>query len=148
PRGLGAQPHGVVSVGAPGACRKTDGCASRVLGHMARPRDGSDVGLPGQLAVDVAQEVGALEPPVSEELGIERDRDHAIGTGRVGRRDPAEERSEVPGVSVGLAPRDPRIVPLLAPEIDAVARPPPELEPAGPADLVELEILAGAGIAV
>ena len=66
---------------------------------------GPDLGPPAQRAVDVAKEVGALEPPVPEQLGVERRHDHAVPALALGLRDPAQQPGEMIGVTARAVER-------------------------------------------
>ena len=114
---------------------------------MLRARRRSHLGPSVQRAVDVLQEVGPLEPPVPEQLSVERGHDHAVPPLRLATGDRAEQSGEVVRVSARVVERQPGIVRLLGAEIHAGTAHSPELEAAGPAHLVELEVDTVAGIA-
>ena len=146
------EPHAEVAVGAPGAGgHPRSAGARRCSAQVARGGDGPHLALLArECAVDLAEEVGALEPPVAEELGVERRDDDALATlalagrrcrragARSGPRAPARARRRLrPGRRAACRP-DPR----------CGAGHPPELESAGPAHLVELEVRAVARVAL
>ena len=85
---------------------------------------------------------------MTEELGIERNGDDPLATLALARRDLAQQSGEVLGVLARAAARRGGVVGLLAAEVHVAAGDAPELEPAGPAHLVELEIRPVAGIAL
>ena len=147
-----AEPHAEVAVGAPGAPRAAGwpargGCCLRggaepVAGWTRRA-------AAGERAVHVAEKVGALEPPVPEELGVERRHDHALAVLRLARpRCRPSSRAKCSACPRARAAAALGVVGLLVAQVDAGAGHPPELEAAGPAHLVELEIRTVAGIAL
>src|SRR5689334_9817048 len=100
---------------------------------MRRRRGGGRGRAPSELPVDVAKEVDALEPPVTEQLGVERRHDQvALGA----LCELTEQRGIMRGMAMAPGARDVRVVRLLQPEIEIRVGHPPELESAGKANLV------------
>src|SRR6266850_3577790 len=110
--------------------------------------------LSRQLAIDLAEEIDSLEPPVAEQLRVERDRDEGGLGGRGGRagrgaaaatssgfafggRDAIQQGHEMPRVISGSLPRPRGVVRLLVAQVRTGGAHSPVLEAAGPADLVE-----------
>src|SRR5258705_553370 len=100
----------------------------------------------GETAIDLAEKIRALEPPMTEQLGVER-RDHDVARLavladflRIGQRDTAEQLHEVGCVVGGTAACRGWVIRLLLAEVDAVARHAPELEAARPANLMEFQV--------
>src|SRR6266550_543338 len=106
----------------------------------------------GKTAVDLAEKIRALEPPVTEQLGVEW-RDHDVARLpvladflRIGQRDTAEQLHEV-GCVVGRTPaRGGWVIRLLVAEVDVVARDAPQLEAARPPNLMEFQVGAVPGV--
>src|SRR5207248_9609590 len=129
------------------ADRDTRGMAREVLprGHRTH------ASVVAQLAVGCRQEVHALEPPVTEQLGIERRDDDlfcAPAPLRLLGRDTGEQVREMTAMLTDPAERRGGFVRPLRPQIHVGTGHAPKLEPAGPADLVELEIPLVARVAV
>src|SRR6266550_6773696 len=92
----------------------------------------------GETAVDLAEKIRTLEPPVTEQLGVER-RDHDVARLpvladflRIGQRNTAEQLHEMCCVVGRTAARNGWVIRLLLAEVDAVAGHAPKLEPARP----------------
>ncbi len=120
-----------------------------MIGEVAGGRDRPDAAkVVSQSAVDRGEPVGALEPPVPEELGIERGDDDLAPLVALAGGDLRKELREMIGVAAGAIDRGFPVVGLLGAEIHVAAGHPPELEAAGPAHLVELEVHPVAGIAL
>ena len=99
-------------------------------------------------AGDGFEPLRAFEPPVAEELGVEgraEDGGHRIVHGRV--EGFPREMDEVGGVDLGTLGGAGRVVGLLVGHVDVGAGDGPVAMTAGPALLVEVEIVAVAGIA-
>ena len=92
--------------------------------------------------------IGSLEPPVTEELGVEGCYHHALAILRLTGGDVGEQVCKMIGVPAGAIRGGVRVVGLLLAQVDAGPAHPPELESAGPAHLVEFEVPLVAGIAL
>src|SRR6185295_10985203 len=137
PQRLIVEPHAVVAVRTPRSRGELQGRGGWALPQMVARGGGMDAEVPGERAVHLTQKVGSLKPPMAEQFGIEWRHDHGS---TIRLRNAIEEVHEVLGV-IGHAPtRRGRIVGLLVAEIDTVPRDAPELQSAGPSDLVELQI--------
>src|SRR3982751_6097559 len=106
-----------------------------------------NVWLVAQRAVDVAEELWALVPPVAEQLGVEGGHHDATSLYRMSRGDGREQAREVSAVRGRHRARGQWVVRFLLAEVDGIAGDAPQPEPAGPPNLVELEIAPVAGIA-
>ena len=95
-------------------------------------------------AVHGAEKIRSLEPPVTEQLGVERRHDDGASAGTVAlrlvSRDSIEQVDKVFAVVARPPPSRRRVVRLLVAEVDVIPRHTPELESARPADFVELEV--------
>src|SRR3989449_11428106 len=80
--------------------------------EMLRPRDRAYPRLrtTAQLAVRRGQEVRPLEPPVPEQLGVERRHDDAVSVSRLLPAEALEQMHEVGGVPPRPLVRDRRLV--------------------------------------
>src|SRR2546426_1939149 len=105
-----------------------------------------------QLAVRRREEVRPLEPPVPEQLGIERRHDDGVSPPptvcTLFHRDALEQLREVRGVTPRPLERGRRLVGALRAQVHVSAADAPQLETARPADLMELEVPFVAGVAV
>src|SRR5256885_6185227 len=127
--------------------RRAGGVSLEVLrrGHRA------DTVLTGaaQRAVRRGQEIGTLEPPVPEQLRIEWRHDDAFPS-PVGLllRQALEEMNEVGGMPHRPLVRRRRLVRTFAAQVHVRAGDAPQLQAAGPTDLVKLEVPLVAGVAL
>src|SRR5207245_11469515 len=94
--------------------------------------------------------VRPLEPPVPEQLGIERRHDNGVSLAvcTLFHRDALEQLREVRGVPPCPLERGRRLVGALRAQVHVSAADAPQLETARPADLMELEVPFVAGVAV
>src|SRR5260370_19096255 len=108
--------------------------------EMLRPGHRADAVLTGaaQRAVRRGQEVRPLEPPVPEQLGIERRHDNAVRVGLL-LREAVEQMNEVGGMLLRPLMGHRRLVRALPAQVDVRTAHAPQLQAAGPAGLVELE---------
>ena len=126
------EPHAEVAVGAPGAGGHRDRLACGVLGEVARGGDGPHPALLArERAVDPAEAFGAFEPPVTEELGIERRDDDAPATLALAGRDAGEQSGEVFRMLLRARAGLVGVVGLLVAEIHAAAGHRQSLSPPG-----------------
>src|SRR3989454_1181796 len=122
--------------------------------EMLRPRDRAYPRLrtTAQLAVRSGEEVRPLEPPVPEQLGIERRHDDGVSPPlavcTLLHRDAFEQLREVRGVTPRPLERGRRLVGALRAEVHVGTADAPQLEAARPADLMELQVPFVAGVAV
>src|SRR5207253_5131212 len=91
-----------------------------------------------QCALRRGQEVRPLEPPVTEQLGIERRPDNPAPVGLL--REGLEQMNEMGGMPPRPLVRHRRLVGAFPAQVYVRAADAPQLEAARPADLVELEV--------
>ena len=85
----------LVAVGAPGARGQPDGGCAVDVAAGVRSRCRAARPAAGQRAVHVSQEIGSFEPPVTEELGVERCDDDAFAVLRLTGGDVGEQVCEM-----------------------------------------------------
>ena len=119
-----------------------------VLGEMARGGDGPRALPRARAGGRAAEPLGAFEPPVTEELGIERRDDDAPAPLALAGRDAGGSPAKCSACSCTCraGPRRGRRAPCR--RDPRCRQSPPELESPGPAHLVELEVGAVAGPAM
>src|SRR3954468_18323643 len=128
-------------MGTPRAPGKADGGTSGMTAQVARSGRGMYLRLlPRESAVHVSQKFRTLEPPVTEELGVERRHHDGVAVGGLSSGNAGEEMGEVLRVPSSPVGGCLGIVGLLLSQIHVAAGDSPELEPTGPAHLVEFQI--------
>src|SRR2546430_14656358 len=115
--------------------------------EMPRRHHGAHT-LAAQRAISRGEEVRSLEPPVSEQLGVERRYDATGAVPSLLLRDALEQVGEMRCVICRAIERCARLVRTLRAQVDVGSAHAPELQAARPADLVELEVPLVARVAL
>ncbi len=149
PGGFGIHPDVVGAFGAPGAFVHFDEAGAGELVEVLRAGGEMDAdGVVVEGAGDGLEPLRAFEPPVTEELGVEgRGEDGGNGIVHGGVDGFPDEMDEVGGVGLGALGGAGGVVGLLVGHVDVGAGDGPVAMTAGPALLVEVEVVAVAGIA-
>src|SRR5881275_1808567 len=115
--------------------------------EMPRRHHGAHT-LTAQRAISRGEKVRSLEPPVSEQLGVERRDDDTGAVLPLLLRDALQQVGEMRRVICRAIERCARLVRSLRAQVDVGSAHPPQLQTARPADLVELEVRLVAGVAL
>ncbi len=149
PGGVGVHPDVVGALGSPGAFVHLDEAGAGILVEVLRA--GGELDADGVVVEGAGygfEPLGAFEPPVAEELGVEgRGEDRRDCVVHAGVDGFPDEMDEVGGVGLGALGGKSGVVGLLVGHVDLGAGDGPVAMTAGPALLVEVEVVAVAGIA-
>src|SRR5206468_12291421 len=131
PECLIIQPHAVVAVRPPRPRGKLQRRRRWAFAKMVARGGRMYVRVVIEGAVHGAEKIWSLEPPVTEQLGVERRHDDGAGASTVAlrlvSRDSTAQEETVLGVTARPPPPRRWVVGLLVAEIDSVSRPTPEV---------------------